>query len=195
MQNVDGTGTTASADHDAGTDPADEGETHADTEVATRTVEGGKQLSFDDAVEVRTTKDQLWAAISDPETLTACVPGAEDIDRVSTRRYTVDITRGVSHLTVSLSGEFEFVELSEPDWVVVSGFAHDTKTGSDFDVLAAMELESVDEETTELAYTADVSFTGGVASLGTGLLRPIVHRDVDAYFQNLRSAVGGPSDP
>ncbi|MFB6354149.1 MAG: CoxG family protein, partial [Halobacteriales archaeon] len=154
--------------------------------------DGGKQLSFSDAVEMPATTEELWATVSDPDVLTECVPGAESIEQVSERRYTLDITRGVSHLTVSLSGAVEFVELNEPEWVVVSGDAHDTKTGSDFDVLAAMELSAVDDATTQLAYRADVSFTGGVASLGAGVLRPIVRRDVDAYFENIRSVVAPP---
>ena len=149
----------------------------------------GKRLEFNDAVEIRTTKDALWATISDPETLTRCVPGAESFERLSRRKYTLAITRGVSHLTVALEGDVEFVEMNEPDWIVASGFAHDTKTGSDFDVLAGMEMTELDAETVRLSYSAEVTFTGGVASLGPRMLRPIVKRDVDTYFENVRAAV------
>lgn len=184
MQHTDDTPTASTATTGSET-PLDDPE----GSLAARTVEDGKRMEFTDVVEIRATKDDLWAFISDPETLTECVPGAERIDRVSPDRYTLDITRGVSHLTVSLSGEVEFVERNEPDWIVASGFAHDTKTGSDFDILAAMELSELDEETVELTYSAEVAFSGGVSSLGTGLLRPIVKRDVDTYFENIRNGI------
>lgn len=181
--------------HDIEPDDADETDidepeaTTPDGFAATRTLEDGTRMEFADTVEIRTTKDELWSFISDPAALTECVPGAERIERISKRRYTLDIARGVSHLTISLSGDVEFVEMNEPDWIVASGFAHDTKTGSDFDILAAMEIDEADDGVVQLAYTAEVSFTGGVASLGTGLLRPIVERDVGAYFENVKEGV------
>ena len=148
----------------------------------------GKRLEFADTVGIETTKDELWATISDPEVLTACVPGADEIDRVSKTKYTVEISIGVAHLNVSLSGDVEFVEMNEPDWIVASGSAFDGTTGSDFDILAAMEMDETDAGV-DLSYTAEVAYSGGVASLHKRLLRPIVKKNVDKYFENIRSEV------
>lgn len=153
----------------------------------------GKRLEFTDTVAIETTKDELWATISDPEVLTACVPGADEIDRVSKTKYTVDISIGVAHLNVSLSGDVEFVEMNEPDWIVASGSAFDGTTGSDFDILAAMEMDETDDGV-DLSYTAEVAYTGGVASLHKRLLRPIVKKNVDKYFENIRSEVKSNDD-
>ncbi len=148
-----------------------------------------QHLEFADTVEIQTDKQHLWDTISKPETLTKCVPGADAIERVSERKYTLEISRGVSHLTVSLSGEAEFVEMNPPDSIVTTGSAFDSKTGSDFDILAAMEITDVDDSTAELAYTAEVDFTGGVALMNARVLRPIVERDVNKYFDNVKSVV------
>ena len=147
-------------------------------------------LTFSGSVAIETTTDDLWATISDPATLTECVPGAESIERVDERTYTVEITRGVSHLTVSLSGEAEFVEMNPPAYVVTSASAFDSKTGSDFDILAAMEISETDAGAA-LAYTAEVSISGGVGSMSPRLLRPIVNRDIETYFENVKSEVEG----
>jgi len=155
--------------------------------------DAGNRLEFADAVELETTKDHLWETISDPETLTACVPGAESIERLDERTYSLEITRGISHVSVSLSGQAEFVELNPPDFIVTRGTAFDSKTGTDFEVLAAMELEAAgdgDEETAvSLAYQAEVTFSGGAAVMKKSLLRPIVKRDVNTYFENVRERV------
>lgn len=150
--------------------------------------EDGNRLEFTGAVEIETTKDHLWETISDPETLTTCVPGAESIERIDERTYTLDITRGISHVSVSLSGEAEFVEMNPPDFIVTRGSAFDSKTGTDFDVLAAMELDSTGDGV-ELVYQAEVSYSGGAAVMKTSLLRPIVKRDVNTYFENVRGVV------
>lgn len=151
--------------------------------------ENERRLEFSDTVRIDADGDEIWTTISDPETLTECVPGAESIERVSERKYTVQITRGVSHLTVSLSGEAEFVEMNPPNYVVTTGNAFDSKTGSDFDVLAAMEIQEDGDGAAELAYTAEVTYSGGAASLSPRILRPIVSRDISTYFENVKAVV------
>lgn len=150
---------------------------------------GATSLEFEDSVVVQGTKEDIWSIISDPETLARCVPGADDVTRVSKRKYTCEITRGISHLTISLSGDVDLVEMNEPDWVVASGTAHDPKTHSDFELLAAMEMETLDDNSVQLAYSASVSFTGGVASLPNRMLRRIFASDIETYFENVRSAI------
>lgn len=150
--------------------------------------ESSKRLEFSDTVALATTKEDLWTAISDPETLTECVPGAESIERVSERTYTLEVTRGVAQLTLSLTGEAEFVEMNPPEYIVTTGEAFDAKTGSDFEVLAAMEMDATDDGTV-LTYKAEVEYSGGVASVPKRVISPIVKRDVGTYFENVRQVV------
>ncbi|ACV11407.1 carbon monoxide dehydrogenase subunit G [Halorhabdus utahensis DSM 12940] len=145
-------------------------------------------MEFADTVELPTTKEQLWSLISDPETLTECVPGADSIERVSERKYELGITRGVASMSLSLTGEAEFVEMNPPEYIVTTGSAFDGKTGSDFEVLAAMEMTDV-EDGVELTYTAEVQYSGGVSTIPKRVLRPIVKRDVDTYFENVSDVV------
>ena len=151
--------------------------------------EDNAYLEFTDTVELDTTKEELWETISDPNVLTECVPGAESIERISERKYTVEITRGVSHLTVSLSGEAEFVEMNPPDYIVTKGSAFDSKTGSDFEILAAMEMNETDDGTATMTYKAEVTYSGGVASISQRIIRPVVERDVNTYFKNIKAEV------
>jgi carbon monoxide dehydrogenase subunit G len=153
--------------------------------------EDGKYLEFSDTVALETTADELWETVSDPEVLTRCVPGAESIDRVSERKYTVEITRGVSKLTLSLSGAAEFVEMNPPSYVVSTVSIFDSKTGSDFEVLGAMEMNETDDGDVALTYKAEVTYSGGAAGISKRVLRPIVRRDIDTYFENVTERVEG----
>jgi carbon monoxide dehydrogenase subunit G len=184
-------GNTAAPTDAESIDTDEHGEASAETDTAgeTDTEAADGTLTFSDSVAIETTPEDLWSTISDPVTLTECVPGAESIERVSERKYTVEITRGVSHLTVSLSGEAEFVEMNPPDTVVTSATAFDSKTGSDFDILAGMEIQPTDDGGAELAYTAEVSISGGVGTMSPRILRPIVNRDIKSYFENVKTVV------
>lgn len=153
---------------------------------------GGTQLEFKDSLTIETTKDSLWPILSNPSVLVACVPGAETIEQVSERRYTVEVTRGISSLSISLAGQVEIVELHEPDWMLVEGSAYDSRTHTDFEGTAALELEQVNDDSVELIYKAYLTFSGGSGSLSPRVLRTIVKSDVNRYFENLRSKLEHP---
>lgn len=153
----------------------------------------GTQLAFENTVELATTKEAAWAFVSDPEKLVDCVPGAEEVQRQSEREYTFEIVQGIGPFTVTLDGDVELVELNEPDWILADGSAYDDSTGSTFDIVSGMEMNETDDGTVELAYRADLTMTGGVASVGAHLASRVIRSNVDAYFENVRAAIDGES--
>ncbi len=155
----------------------------------TDTDDDRSKLEFTDTVRTETDKQTLWAFISDAQNLADVVPGAQSVTRHSERRYSVQIERGISHVSVSLDGEFELVEMDEPDWIIAEGEAFDSTTGSTFDVLAAMEMAETEDGAVNLAYSAQLFYTGGVASLGARLLRRVIESDVNRYFENVKNRV------
>jgi len=176
---------------------AETGETSDESTTGTNASEMASESNFDeeearlefaDTVTIETTKDNLWEFISQAENLADCIPGAESVERLSERHYTCEITRGISRVTVSLDGEFELVEMNEPDWIVMEGNGFDSTTGSDFDVLAAMEMDE-HEGGTDLSYSAELYYTGGVARLGARLLSRVIQGDIETYFQNIKDDV------
>lgn len=148
-------------------------------------VETGRQLVFEDRVVIEGDRDDLWRQIEDPAFLATCIPGSNDITRQSDTRYSLDVTRSVSRLTLSIDGTVEIVEKEEPNWVVIKGDAYDSRTHSVFTGTAALQMSRSSDEETELAYRANLTFEGGSAVLTPGLLRPIVESDVNRYFENL----------
>ncbi|MFW5922141.1 MAG: CoxG family protein [Halodesulfurarchaeum sp.] len=145
-------------------------------------------LEFTDTVSIDTDKETLWNFISDAQNLADVVPGAKSVTKHSERRYTLEIERGIGHVSVSLDGEFELVEMNEPEYIIAEGEAFDSTTGSTFEVLAAMEMKERDGGV-DLSYTAQLFYTGGVASLGARLLKKFIEGDVDRYFDNVKSRV------
>jgi carbon monoxide dehydrogenase subunit G len=146
-------------------------------------------LEFTDTVSIETDKETLWTFISAAENLADVVPGAKSVTRHTERHYAVEIERGFGRVSVALDGEFELVEMDEPDWIIAEGEAFDSTTGSTFDVLAAMEMDENENGGVDLSYSAELFYTGGVASLGARLLRKFIERDVNKYFENVSERV------
>lgn len=146
-------------------------------------------MEFEDEIVIETDSEHVWSLVSDPEVLASCVPGIEEVEKLSETKYEGTITRGISQLTVSLSGEVELVELNEPDQVVAKATGSDPKTNSNVDVDAEMLMAEADGGQTELAYEIDLTFTGRLASLGSFIVRSQISSDIDTFFDNLREHV------
>lgn len=155
----------------------------------------GKTIVFEDVVQISGSKDDLWAFISDPENLVDCVPGAQDVERLSETEYTFVIEQGIGYFTAVFDGDVELVEKNEPEWIVADGSAYDRGTGSTFDVIAAMEMRDADVDTVELAYTVEFTFTGGVATYASRWIRRVISTRVDEYFDNIRAKFDGADTP
>lgn len=146
-----------------------------------------KELQFENVVEIEGNRDDLWEFISDPANLVECIPGAKNVERHSEREYSLLIEQKIGFFSVTLDGEAELVEMNEPDWIVADGSAYDRGTGSTFDVVAAMEMSTKDDDTIALAYNADVTVTGGIATYAVQWIRRIFSSRVDDYFENIKS--------
>lgn len=124
----------------------------------------------------------------EPETLEACVPGAEEVERVSDTEYAGQVTRGLASITITMDLDVAIVEDESPDRVVMELEGSDNRTNSTANGTVTV-TSSVAEEVTTLSYEADISFTGRLASLGGRLIKRQVTKDLATFFSNLEAEV------
>ncbi|WP_254533185.1 CoxG family protein [Natrinema gelatinilyticum] len=142
-------------------------------------------MQFDGEVGIGTDQQTVWKTISDPEALVLCVPGAEEVERISETHYNGTIKRGIAGVNVELNGEVEMTELTPPDRMVADVTGEDELTGSIMTADAQMGL-SENGDGTELAYTMDVEFTGKLATLGSRIMKRKIKSDMNTFFDNLK---------
>ena len=58
--------------------------------------------------------ETTWAALNDPETLKACIPGCETIERVSDTEFRVAMTARVGPVSAKFSGKIVLADLVPP---------------------------------------------------------------------------------
>lgn len=143
-------------------------------------------MEFSGEVEIGASKDRVWELVSDPEVLTECVPGAEEVEQLSEDRYRGTIKRGIAGVNLSLEGEVEMVKLNPPDNLTAEASGEDARTNSRMDATAGMTMTELDAATTELSYEVDMSFTGRLASLGSRIVKRKINSDIKTFFDNVR---------
>jgi carbon monoxide dehydrogenase subunit G len=146
-------------------------------------------MEHDGTVTVPAERETVWETVTDPEVLTACVMGAEEVRRVDDRTYEGVVRQSLAGLTVALDGQVEIENLDRPERLAFSGVGTDDRTNSRMEADAEVTLTADADETT-LAYDVTVTFAGRLATLGARVLRRQVRTNVDTYFDNLVDHVG-----
>ena len=142
-------------------------------------------MEFEGERSIESDEQHLWELISDPEVLVRCVPGAEDVERVSETHYTGVVVRSFAGLSVNLDGEVEMLERSPPDHMTMRAKGKDRVTKTEMDAEGTLDLRDGEGEATVLDYHMALEFTG---KLPTHLLKGRITKDIDRFFDNIRSA-------
>ncbi|WP_165875255.1 CoxG family protein [Natrarchaeobius chitinivorans] len=143
-------------------------------------------MQFQDEVVIETDAETTWELVSDPEVLVESVPGAKEVTRVSDDEYKGTIERGIAGITVALEGEVAMTELNPPSHLTAEASGEDSNTGSRLDADAEMDMTDEGDSTT-LAYEIDMEFTGRLATVGSRLLKRMIRKDINTFFENIKN--------
>jgi carbon monoxide dehydrogenase subunit G len=128
-------------------------------------------MKIENSFVVRAPRDLVWRHIVDPTRMIACVPGCESIEQkgpqsfLATVRVEVGPIKSKFNLDVSIDAE-------EPPSVILSTTRGEEGTrASTLSSKNRLELRALDERTTEVAYSADVTLVGRLGRFGLGMMK------------------------
>jgi uncharacterized protein len=143
-------------------------------------------MQFSGSVEIAAPRDQVWDFVSDPEKMGGCGPGVETVEVVDENKFKARAKIGVGPINAKFSIDAEFLERVEPDRAKVS--ARGKAPGSAVDGTAEMSLRDGDSEgTTVMDWTADMQFSGMMASLGARLIEGTANKLIGQTFTCVKS--------
>ncbi|MGH8679770.1 MAG: SRPBCC family protein [Burkholderiales bacterium] len=132
-------------------------------------------------------QQRVWEALNDPETLKACIPGCETIEKVSDTEYKVSMTAAVGPVKAKFSGKLLLSDLNPPDSYSLtfegSGGAAGFGKGSAKVALAA------DGDGTRLTYSAHATVGGKLAQVGSRLIDGVARKMADEFFTRFNRKV------
>jgi hypothetical protein len=140
-------------------------------------------------------REAVWAALNDPEILKQCIPGCEEIVKLSDTEMTAKVTARVGPVKASFAGKVTLSDLDPPNGYRISGegqggVAGFAKGGADVR-LRADEAGAG----TVLAYTANASVGGKLAQIGSRLIEGTAKQMADQFFGKFAEVVGAAAAP
>jgi carbon monoxide dehydrogenase subunit G len=135
----------------------------------------------------------VWEALNDPETLKACIPGCETIEKVSDTELTATVKAKVGPVSAKFKGKVTLSDLDPPNSYKISGEGQGGPAG--FGKGGATVTLEQDGSDTVLRYDANAQVGGKLAQIGARLVDGAAKKIADQFFANFAAHVGGSAEP
>lgn len=148
-------------------------------------------MKFSGSVPIDAPRAQVWAFVIDPFKIGKCGPGVESIEQIDGDHFTAKARVIVGPINFAFDVDGEFTERTAP--TTAGGRGHGSAPGTEVDGFAQMTLrDGSTPGTTVMDWTADVQFSGKLASLGTRLIEGTANKLIGETFTCVKSQLEGP---
>ena len=127
-------------------------------------------------------REKVWAALNDPSVLKACIPGVQELEKVSDTQFNAVAKVAIGPVKATFKGAVALSELDAPNGYTISGegqggVAGFAKGG------AKVRLDEADGGT-RLTYDVEAQVGGKIAQLGGRLINGVAKKYADEFFAN-----------
>jgi carbon monoxide dehydrogenase subunit G len=125
--------------------------------------------------------NKLWEAILEPETLAACMPGAEKIEKIDDVTYDAIVKQKVGPIKVRLKFRNVLTKVEPPNHLELDGEGEDMTKLGHFKQKTVVDLKETPGGEVEVSYSANVNVVGKLAMFGDRIMRSKA-KDVEKEF-------------
>lgn len=134
---------------------------------------------------------KLWDTLLQPETLKACLPGAEKIELVDDRTYDCVVKQKVGPISVRFKFKSILTKVEPPTHVEMGGDGMDLGKAGRFTQKTSIDLKETGAGEVEVSYKCDASIVGKLAMFGDRVLKAKAKKIEAEFTQALREKLEG----
>ena len=128
---------------------------------------------------------KVWAYLMDVNKVATCTPGFQSLETLGEEHWKAVIAVGVGPVKAKFTLDVTRPEKHEPDLMVVQG--RGKAPGNTVDLSGRMNLTAIDAEHTRMDWTAQVTVSGTIASVGARLLHQTAEKLTGQFFECLKT--------
>jgi uncharacterized protein len=149
-------------------------------------------MKIEGTQELHVPREQVYAALIDPQVLQRCIPGCESLEKTGDDSYAVTIKAGIGAIKGTFKGNVHLEDMRAPEHyrIVVDG-----KGGPGF-VKGSADFDLEDTGGASLIrYTGEMQVGGAIAGIGQRMIEGAAKMMASRFFKALEAEAGGPHDP
>jgi carbon monoxide dehydrogenase subunit G len=145
-------------------------------------------MNLEGTIPIAAPRAAVWAALNDTEVLRACIPGCEELTRLSDTELSARVKQKIGPVSATFSGKVTLSDIVEREGYTISGegtggVAGFAKGG------AAVKLADGESGGTVLTYRANAQVGGKLAQLGARLIDATAKMLSDQFFRRFAETV------
>jgi len=145
-------------------------------------------MTMSGEVQLPASREAVWTKLNDPVVLKTCVPGCEQLDKVSDTEFQAVATIKVGPVKARWKGKVRLSDLDPPNGYKISGEGEGGVAG--FAKGGATVALAEKDGGTLLSYNVEAQIGGKLAQLGQRLINSAAKKTADDFFANFAKAVG-----
>jgi uncharacterized protein len=127
-------------------------------------------------------RERVWAALNDPEVLKACIPGCQELEKVSDTEFAAVAKVAVGPVKATFKGNVTLSDIDAPNGYTITGEGQGGVAG--FAKGGAKVRLAEAEGGTQLSYDVEAQVGGKIAQLGGRLINGVAKKYADQFFGN-----------
>src|SRR5262245_55050197 len=144
-------------------------------------------MTMNGQVQLAASREVVWAKLNDPEVLKSCIPGSEQLDKISDNEFQAIATVKVGPVKARWKGKVRLSDLDPPNSYRISGEGEGGVAG--FAKGGAKVSVSGKDGGTLLSYDVEAQIGGKLAQLGQRLINSAAKKTADDFFVKFAAAV------
>ena len=146
-------------------------------------------MKLDDEIRIEAPREQVFAALNDPDILRRSIPGCEQLEKLSDTQFTAVVRLKVGPVRARFKGEVTLSNLNPPESYTLSGQGKGKAAG-----FARGEAEVrliADGNATLLKYDVHATVGGKLAQLGGRLIDNSARALAREFFEGFQKVMDG----
>jgi uncharacterized protein len=148
-------------------------------------------MTMNGEYDLPVTRETVWEKLNDPATLKACIPGCEQLDKLSDTEFQAVATTKIGPVKARFKGKVTLSDLDPPNSYKISGQGDGGVAG--FARGGATVRLAPKNGGTLLSYTVEAQVGGKIAQIGQRLINGAAKKLADDFFQKFAASVAPPS--
>lgn len=145
-------------------------------------------MHVEGSFEVRRDQDTVYAFFTDARLLMDCLEDPHTVEVTDEWHFTGTVTTGVAFIRGTFRMNGEYTVRQSPDHVTAK--IHGGGLGSGLDGVISTTLSEADGVTT-VRWTADLTLSGPIATLGERIVRSTIDKKTQSLFDHARQTLEG----
>ena len=151
-------------------------------------------MDLSNSFEIARPIDDAWAALTDVERVAPCLPGAH-LQEVEDGEYRGVVKVRLGRITTEFAGSATIADQNATDYkIIVNGQGLDARGEGNAEAVVTAKLEPINDTTTRVLVDTDLTLSGRVAQLSTGLLPEVSANLMAQFADNLAAMLDGSAD-